>query len=86
MAFSFIRFLFDDSDYIRCSHSNARPLILFYETKPFYSAQNYDILPTDILSAMKKDKYNVLAVYSLLFFACREHFSGILDAMSNTSN
>ena len=41
----------------------------------------------DILRAMKhKDKYNVLAVYSLLFFSGREHFSGILDAMSNTSN
>lgn len=35
---------------------------------------------------MNKDKHNVLAVYSLLFFSCREHFSGILDAMSNTSN
>ena len=33
-----------------------------------------------------KGTYNVLAVYSLLFFSGREHFSGILDAMSNTSN
>ena len=31
---------------------------------------------------MKKKSYNVLAVYSLLNRAGREHFSGILDAMS----
>ena len=41
----------------------------------------------DILQAMKaKDHYNVMAVYSLIYSACREHFSGVLDEMSNTSN
>ncbi len=34
----------------------------------------------------KKDYRNVLAIYSLSNFAGREHFSGILDAMSNTSD
>ena len=33
-----------------------------------------------------KDKYNVLAVYSLTCSAGREHFSGVLDEMANTSN
>lgn len=32
-----------------------------------------------------KEQYNVLAVYSLLHFAGREHFSGVLDEMANTS-
>lgn len=33
-----------------------------------------------------KDQYNVLAVYSLTCSAGREHFSGVLDEMANTSN
>lgn len=33
-----------------------------------------------------KSRYNVLAVYSLRNCADREHFSGILDGMANTSN
>ena len=33
-----------------------------------------------------KDKYNVLAVYSLTCSAGREHFSGVLDEMANTRN
>ena len=35
---------------------------------------------------MAKESCNVLAVYSLLYSACREHFSGVLEEMSNTSN
>ena len=42
----------------------------------------YDIL----YAMMQKDHCNVLAVYSLLFSSGREHFSGILTEMSNTSN
>ena len=42
----------------------------------------YDIL----YAMMQKDHCNVLAVYSLLFSSGREHFSGILAEMSNTSN
>lgn len=30
-----------------------------------------------------KDHYNVLAVYSLLYAVCREHFAGILDEMAD---
>lgn len=30
-----------------------------------------------------KDHYNVLAVYSLLYTVCREHFAGILDEMAD---
>lgn len=48
----------------------------------FLCAQQYDILP----DMKPKDHYNVLAVYSLRYFAGREHFSGVLDAMSNTRN
>lgn len=33
-----------------------------------------------------KDHYNVLAVYSLRDFAGREHFTGLLEAMSNVSD
>ena len=33
-----------------------------------------------------KSQYNVLAIYSLKHASGREHFSGILDEMSNTSN
>lgn len=36
--------------------------------------------------AKKKGHYNVLAVYSLRNCADREHFSGVLDEMANTSN
>ena len=48
----------------------------------FLCAQQYDILP----DMKPKDHYNVLAVYSLRDFAGREHFSGVLDEMSNTRN
>ena len=34
----------------------------------------------------EKESYNVLAVYALRNFAGRDHFSGVLDAMSNTHN
>ena len=34
----------------------------------------------------RKSRYNVLAVYSLRHAAGREHFSGVLDEMSNTSD
>ena len=34
----------------------------------------------------KKDHYNVLAVYSLQEYAGRDHFMGVLEEMSNTSN
>lgn len=52
-----------------------------YEIALFHFAQYFDIL-TD----MKKDHYNVLAVYSLLHYSGREHFSGVVEEMSNTSN
>lgn len=35
---------------------------------------------------MRKENYNVLAVYTLIHSAGREHFSGVLEEMSNTSN
>lgn len=52
-----------------------------YEIALFHFAQHFDIL-TD----MKKDNYNVLAVYSLLHYSGREHFSGVVEEMPNTSN